>query len=192
MRGLLEGTVIAGYNVRFDLTFLAYEWARLRWEPPAASALDVLKLARRVLVSSRYNLKTISQLLHIESPTHRALDDAWTTWCILEELVLVRKHWYEERLQEEGWFTSAWPAADEVSGRATGGQNQSVTIPRDILVAIENGDNLYIDYKDAWGDITHQTISPIGVDSSYIRAYCHLRDAERTFRMDRIQSYRCV
>ena len=51
---------------------------------------------------------------------------------------------------------------------------------------------LFIEYISASGKITERVISPAGVvlhgRTWYIPAYCHLRDAQRIFRLDRVQA----
>jgi hypothetical protein len=46
-----------------------------------------------------------------------------------------------------------------------------------------------ISYEDASGDVTERTITPIHrLGTRVIKAYCHLRNDERTFRFDRIRA----
>ncbi|TIH10814.1 hypothetical protein [Pseudomonas leptonychotis] len=41
-------------------------------------------------------------------------------------------------------------------------------------------------YEDSAGDISHRTVTAHSVTSVYIKGECHDRQAERTFRLDRI------
>jgi len=69
-------------------------------------------------------------------------------------------------------------------------------MPQEVLLsqleaAIQTGESIHIRYWSAWrGEITERLIEPQHIewrgDKLYLIAYCHLRDAERTFRLDRI------
>jgi predicted DNA-binding transcriptional regulator YafY len=56
--------------------------------------------------------------------------------------------------------------------------------------AIYAGRKLQLTYVDKGGNRTTRLVTPIQVmglaDYIYLRAYCHLRKEERTFRLDRI------
>jgi hypothetical protein len=62
----------------------------------------------------------------------------------------------------------------------------SSTIPLETRISI--------DYLDSEGSLTHRTIYPLSRymrhGSEYLRAFCSLRGEERTFRMDRIRSWK--
>ncbi|MDB9525208.1 3'-5' exonuclease [Oscillatoria sp. CS-180] len=47
VQGLLEGTVVVGHNVRFDLNFLQAEYVIAGVPFPSVSALDTLPVARK-------------------------------------------------------------------------------------------------------------------------------------------------
>ena len=55
--------------------------------------------------------------------------------------------------------------------------------------AISTGSMVQIVYKDYHGRVTERSITPLEwVTHDKIRAFCHLRGAERDFRVDRIAS----
>ncbi len=87
----LDGAVVVGHNVRFDLRFL--DAALVRAERPRLSNrwVDTLALARRLVRDEVPDLKlgTLAERLRLPNrPTHRALDDALATadllHCLLE------------------------------------------------------------------------------------------------------------
>ncbi|MEV8436122.1 WYL domain-containing protein [Actinosynnema sp. NPDC051121] len=45
-----------------------------------------------------------------------------------------------------------------------------------------------IDYVDGKGESTRRTITPTGWDGPFLVAWCHLREADRQFRVARIKS----
>jgi len=66
----------------------------------------------------------------------------------------------------------------------------SNTIGQQLLVALKNGHQLEITYAGRDKPVSKRTICPLEAASVagviYIRAYCLLRQEERTFRLDRI------
>jgi DNA polymerase-3 subunit epsilon len=73
---LLEGTVLVAHGVRWDMAFLAAEYARLERSSPAAFAIDTLALSRRALSLERHSLEALSEHLQLTArPRHRAADD---------------------------------------------------------------------------------------------------------------------
>lgn len=60
--------------------------------------------------------------------------------------------------------------------------------------AIDDGRQLELEYVDSQGNRERRTVDPVRLDSVdadwYLRGWCHLRQAQRTFRLDRIASIR--
>ena len=67
---------------------------------------------------------------------------------------------------------------------------EGVYLPTELSEAIYSGRRLFIKYVDKKGELTERWVSPIEVlglsDYIYLKAFCHTRNAERTFRLDRI------
>lgn len=77
--------VVVGYNVKFDLDFLGYEFARAGVSA-SVSYVDVLPLARRAFPGlANYKLETVATYLHLigRGQEHRALSDAQLTAKVL-------------------------------------------------------------------------------------------------------------
>ncbi|MDI1446442.1 exonuclease domain-containing protein [Polyangium sp. 6x1] len=74
----LEGAVLVGHNVKFDLAFLAEELGRLGYAWPDAPRLCTRELAMRVLPGlGEYRLSSCCKALGVDGGNeHRALDDA--------------------------------------------------------------------------------------------------------------------
>ncbi|MGE0878631.1 MAG: DEDD exonuclease domain-containing protein [Acidimicrobiia bacterium] len=78
----VEGCVVVGHNVRFDLSFLNLALGRDAWPQLDGPAVDTLPLARRLLRDDVPNCKlsTLASRLRLDHrPSHRALDDALAT-----------------------------------------------------------------------------------------------------------------
>lgn len=76
------GAVLAGHNLRFDLSFLEQARAASSGERIAAPVLDTLALARRLLHgrTRSFSLASLAELVGAsEVPCHRALPDARAT-----------------------------------------------------------------------------------------------------------------
>ncbi|HRJ75862.1 MAG TPA: WYL domain-containing protein, partial [Anaerolineales bacterium] len=67
---------------------------------------------------------------------------------------------------------------------------EGIYLPTELSEAINSGKKLFIKYADKDGETSERWITPkdvIGLaDYIYLQAYCHSREAERTFRLDRI------
>ena len=93
----------------------------------------------------------------------------------------VWRQWFDWRapaLMSIGIYSSpAWP-------------NDDIQLPTELGEAIYSGRRMHITYVDAGGERTSRWITPMQVlglsDYIYLQAFCHLREAERSFRLDRI------
>lgn len=176
----VNGAVLICHNAPFDLAFLDAELARLNrpWQP--AGVIDTLALARQYFNFDSNSLPAIAARLEIKTPeSHRALSDALTTF---EVYRYFRHRLAINRLADEedlaGSYTPAYRLADEEA------------LPPSIQEALAGGKRLEIIYIDSNGQQTCRQITPRHViqehDYIYLVAYCHLRQAERHFRLDRI------
>jgi len=87
---LVQGTVIVGHNVRFDLRYLGDELERFHYPMLACPVVDTLTLARRLVSDDTDNcrLSTLAACLGLEHrPTHRALTDVLATVDLLHALL---------------------------------------------------------------------------------------------------------
>ncbi len=86
---LVEGSVIVGHNVMFDLGFLKAAYERVGYELKN-TRIDTLALSRKLLSGevANFRLATLSRYLRLDhQPTHRAFDDALTTVELLHLLI---------------------------------------------------------------------------------------------------------
>ncbi len=94
----IEGAILVGHNLGFDLNFLCHE-ARLLDRIFPADGLDTIPLARRFLPGlKRFKLDMVAEHLQIPfSQRHRALGDAEVTAAVFLRIL--------ERAQEQGIST---------------------------------------------------------------------------------------
>jgi DNA polymerase III epsilon subunit-like protein len=167
----MQGGVLVGHNVRFDLAFLSMEHARAGHRFEARPALDSLWLARQVLPGGRHGLASVAAQLGVpHTRAHRAEEDA-------------RACWY-----------ATWSLLDRVDPDHAIGLHSLARMsqPRDAsarAALVETlrrhaGTPLPIAYTGA--ALTRRVITPTRVGRQRVEAWCHLRQASRVFRLDRI------
>jgi len=112
------------------------------------------------------------------SIAHRALDDAHTARGIFFAVMDGLKEFNRPLEEYIGTYNSpVWP-------------NEGIQLPTELGEAIYSNKRIHIRYVDGDGEETQRWITPLQVmglkDYVYLRAHCHLRNAERNFRLDRI------
>lgn len=175
----LRGSVIVCHNARFDMQFLDSEFRRLGMEIVAPNLIDTLLVARENFALPSYTLASVAEHFKIQNPeAHRALADALTAKGIFFAMMDSLKRTGRSLDDFIGLYNSpAWP-------------NDGIQLPTSLGEAIYAGRKLQLTYVDKGGKRTTRLVTPIQVmglaDYIYLRAYCHLRKSERTFRLDRI------
>jgi len=172
----IDAAVLVCHNAPFDLGFLDAELSRLGlpWQP--AGVIDTLEIARRYFNFYSNSLAAVADSLGIETPqAHRALGDALTTFQVFRR--------FQRKLAGQGW--------DLVGNyRTVRAQLEDVILPPEIQKAMAGDKAVTITYIDARGDETIRKITPLrvlaGNGPTYLVAFCHMRQENRHFRLDRI------
>lgn len=184
----LAGRVFVAHNAPFDLGFLVAEFQRLCLPLPFTHVVDTLVLARRYYAFSSNSLGAVAEQLNISYPhRHRALQDARITCQVLtfflQDLSRRRIAMTEDLVT---------PVAEVLSPLG----ESATPLPPILSEALTNGLSLEIRYMSIGLEVSVRRVDPIAVipnrDYLYLRAYCHLRQDERTFRLDRIMEMRVV
>lgn len=180
----LTGRVVVCHNAQFDIQFLDSEFRRLNREIQIPNLIDTLMLARQNYTLPSYSLLSIAEAFHIPVRTvHRALDDAHTARSIFFAMMDGLKEINRAALDDYiGIYSSpAWP-------------NDGIQLPTELGEAIYSQKKLFIRYIDGEGQESQRWITPKQVtglsDYVYLLAHCHMRNAERSFRLDRIVEVR--
>ena len=123
------------------------------------------------------SLQAIADYLMVDrSGAHRALADALTTRDVLAHFLVKLKHLPLDEIVSVYTPPAAAPAV--------------LNLPPLIEEAFASKKRLFIRYVDKKGSETERWITPKQVlllnDYIYMAAYCHLRNEERYFRLDRI------
>ncbi len=169
---LLDGAVFVAHNARFDLGFLAMERHRAGLPPRVVEPLDTLGLARATLRIERHGLAHVLAHLGIaRARAHRAEDDALATW---------EAAWRMLEAVDPGRRLS-------VGAACALGRRHDLVARRSLVDALRAriGQPTLIEY--AGPELTQRAITPQRVTQQKVVAWCHLREAERVFRVDRIR-----
>jgi DNA polymerase III epsilon subunit family exonuclease len=184
VRELLHNTVLVAHNAAFDLSFLRQEFRAAGYTLPPLAVVDTLVLAQARYRFAHNSLQAIAEALGIPSTVrHRAMADVLTTWQILQRFL--------EDFRQQGPVTLAhlmYPAA-----RRSVAELASITMT--LHDALQTGTLLHLRYQGAGSAAeTHRVVQPLEMcyerGHSYLRAFCHLRQGERHFRLDRILDLR--
>lgn len=179
--------VLLAHNAGFDVGFLSVAFSRQRRPAPAHAVLDTCGLARRRILLPNYKLETIGRHLHlIDVEMHRALDDTNLLKDVF--LDLVRR---DPAITDTGRLFELAPQltfesfADLLENPPAGYE--------DLWAAIGEEQPVEIAYLGGTTPGTTRVITPLGVmqvgGRTYLSAYCHESECDKTFRLDRIASY---
>lgn len=180
---LLDGAVFIGHNAPFDLGFLSKELGLLGVAFVPQIALDTLRLARRQYVTSSYSLDQLARFLNVRvtGHAHRAMVDVQLTRGVFRHLV--------SDLCSAG-LRCLQDYVDAQGGNLTDGYRSSAKAAPMVWKALDQGCLLRLRYRSTSGAETVRTVRPLALvdrgSRTYLTGHCFLRDAERTFRLDRI------
>ena len=175
----LHDAVVVCHNARFDLQFLDSEFQRMERELQIPNLIDTLFIARERFDLPSNSLRSLAQDFQVSmDETRDALTDALLCRGVFFGMM--------EAVQPPGgklddfigiYNSPTWP-------------NDGIQLPVELDEAIQSGKRLYINYTDSKGQRSERWVTPYQVtglsDYLYLRAYCHLRNAERSFRLDRV------
>ncbi|MBN2387488.1 MAG: WYL domain-containing protein [Anaerolineales bacterium] len=178
---LLEEAVVVAHNARFDLQFLDSEFHRLGRQVQFPNLIDTLLVARQYFDLPSYTLPTLMEAFHLQpAESHQALADALTVKALFFEMMDTLRSAGTNLDDVIGLYNSPiWP-------------DEGIQLPIELGEAVYSGKRLLITYIDGDGQQTERWITPSQVlglaDYIYLQAFCHLREANRNFRLDRILS----
>jgi DNA polymerase III epsilon subunit len=175
----LKGTVVVCHNAQFDVQFLDSEFRRLGREIQIPNLVDTLLLARQYFDLPSYSLHYLAEAFRVPmTASHRALPDAHTGRGVFFAMMDSLKGYNKPIDEYIGIYNSpVWP-------------NDGIQLPTELGEAIYSNKRIFIRYVNGEGIETERWITPKQVmglsDYVYLKAHCHLRKAERNFRLDRI------
>lgn len=186
---LLQGAVIVGHNVRFDLSFIRSEIRKcLRCDlhdalgPHAHQVMDTVRIARRRFGRGGNGLQRLAPRLGVlPTGAHRALADAITTFGVFDRLLAPVGGWdlmLCDAIQHQGGPIGIKPAGTDRF------------LPLELEEALDCRGSVLMEYVDAREKRTERVIEPLRIKRSrtetVLVAHCQLRNDQRTFKLDRI------
>lgn len=108
LRAALEGAVLVGHRIAYDLSFLAHAAKRHEIDMPPTHALDTSKLAQRCFHGMPGSLRGLCEALKLSLPTHRAMADVQATRELFDRLT----HELAPRTASDLWI------AQQIEGKA--------------------------------------------------------------------------
>ena len=179
---LFKDRVLVAHNAPFDLSFLHIEYHLARKKFSQGPVCDTLKLARARYDFPDNRLGTICDRYGIENQqAHRALADVNVTFEVFQK--------FARDLEDNGETTVAdWLRAQGGDVERPEANHHGLPGDHPIALALEGGCSLKIQYCDKYGSGTERVIEPLMCQGDLLIAHCHLRDEQRTFRLDRIEA----
>jgi len=177
--GFLSDTIVVSHNAKFDLQFLDKEFKQVGHELQIPNLIDTLMLARGHYELPSYSLSYITEAFELPiAVNHRALDGALAARAAFFAMMDQLKQYNKPLDEYIGIYNSpAWP-------------DEGIQLPTVLGEAIYGGKRMFIRYVDGKEKESERWITPKQItglaDYVYLTAHCHLRDAERNFRLDRI------
>jgi DNA polymerase III subunit epsilon len=176
----VESCNLVGHNVAFDYDFLVNEFNLCRIAYKAPYTLDTKEIAQTLTKSSSYGLSTLIKLFNVKIKNrHRAMGDCQGTLDVLKGLF-------------DKYRLKTGKTLDMMLDKFARKINSDIpALPPQLQNALENRLDLQIEYCNRENYQTNRIIQPLRVFSSrgktYIEAYCHLKNSNRTFLLDRIK-----
>ncbi len=184
-------SILVAHNAPFDISFVGNETTRAGLEFGPNPILDTVDIYHRYFPGlTSYSLLSLAKHFKLaQSQEHRALGDAR----LVHGLVLNAA----SRLSE---INDASDLENKLAiYRMESWQSEPVLLPEDfsdLQQAIANSLRVEIDYDHPVRSAATRVIRPQQVfklcSLFYINAYCEMAAGERTFRLDRILSYRVL
>lgn len=177
---LMHGAVFLAHNLPFDKEFLL--WEHRRWQLPTPLCqpeIDTLLLGRHALGLPRCNLTSLAARVGIEHRgAHRALNDARSTLGVFLRLL--------ETIEPGGVPTVRQLQARVVDLRRGSPHRRRIGLV--LSAAARDRADLEIDYTSLVpGPLCQRRrVTARRVHGGWLEAWCHLRDEERRFRLERI------
>ena len=184
---LLRGAAVVGHNVRFDLSFLNKEFRRCGLDMAAAlgevPVFDTVRIARKMFGRGGNGLQRLAPRLGVQpTAAHRALADAVTTAGVFDRLLAPVGGWglsLVDAMRHQGGPMGLLPANPAES-----------QLPLELEEALDQRKPVLMEYLDTNQRRTHRVIQPLSVrkfnQELVLVAFCQLRQAQRTFKVERI------
>ena len=180
--------VMMAHNAGFDMGFLSAALSRLGMESPPHPVIDTCALARRRINLVNYKLETIGRHLGlIDSAEHRGLEDSLLLKDVFLHLIRI-----SPVITSTSELCRVAPVLrfrtfEEMAGQLPPGFEK-------LWEAIVKDQDVVMEYMGGSTPGSARVVTPLGVTETggriYLSAFCHTSRINKTFRLDRIASYR--
>ena len=187
--GWLPGKLFVGHYAQYDTGIISWEAGRCGIPiPDDLQVLCTCAMAKEFGVTKNNKLVTIADYYKLKrlGDDHRALSDADLCRQYFLTVEPSMKH-------EAAAMNSVFKSLTPLPWVSAGHDYQYVPAPEPVAnlpELIAAGAPLSFKYKDAKEEVTERTITPYGYaqvkDAVMFHGFCHMREARRTFRADRI------
>jgi DNA polymerase III subunit epsilon len=183
-----DPVVMTAYNAGFDMIFLAFAYSRLGLKKPLHPVVDTLALARYRLNLPSYRMEAVGRSLRlVEQAEHRALEDAQLLKSIFLMLIGI-----PPKIESTAELLQIVPGLNFDEYEASLGEAPSgFELLWETMATDQAVEMLYLGGSNPG---TARVVTPLGVTRMgslfYLSAYCHQSGINKTFRLDRIVSYR--
>jgi len=179
LRPLLRDTVFIAHNAQFDVRFLRHEFNLAQQALPQLAVVDTVALAQAWYRFPHNSLQAIAESFGLSNMVrHRALADVLTTWQIWQRFIA------EREVTGPPTLTHVMHPHD----RRSAAELELLTTT--MRTALDTCQQLFLRYKAGNAEETQRMVLPLELQyewgHAYLRAYCHMRQGERHFRLDRI------
>lgn len=186
----IDGALLIAHNAVFDAGFVGQEYQLINPNLQVDSLplpnpwLCTFKLARQYFSFGRNNLAYIAHSLGIRvGQTHRALSDVLLTWHVFKRMAIELEKKYKFKTVGDLLFAQGEPIYTPPV--------IAIDLPDLLAQGLSNREDLIIRYYGE-KEITRRRVTPLystrHESDTYYIAYCHLRQEQRTFRVERILS----
>ncbi len=181
---LIRGRVVVAHNAPFDLNFLRSELEIAGRALPEEPVADSCRLARNRFHFSGNSLANVAREFDVDQPSHRALDDVRTLSAVWGRML---RDVSDDGVRSLGDLIQAQGGPIRLPS-----PSDPESLPPEIKQALLNESPIKITYENSRGNRSSRRITPKRTThkgkNDYVIAYCHRREDQRTFRLDRIVS----
>jgi DNA polymerase III subunit alpha, Gram-positive type len=186
---------LLAHNAPFDERFISFNCHRYNIQAPPNKIYDTLQLARRLFPELKsHGLASLTGIFKIKHEVkHRSLPDVMGTRGVFVECVerLARKD-VVTRVDFDNWYGDPIFFSPDKYNLLIKLSDEY----KPLKESVERGDSIEVVYEDRSGKRTRRLIQPQGLyvayGNLYITAYCHLREANRNFKLERIHAFRII
>lgn len=186
---------LIAHNAPFDERFISFNCHKFNVKAPDNPVYDSLLLSRRLFPELKsHGLASLTEVFGIPHKVkHRGMPDVIGLRGVFEQCInRLEKIEISTMREFENWYGDPIRFSPEK-------YDLLITLSDDykeLKEAIEKGEFMEVVYEDRSGKRTRRMIHPQGLyvayGNLYLTAYCHLRDANRNFKLERIHAFQIL